>query len=203
MIKNIVFDLGRVLLDFRPLEYLRNILGENELSDKLYKHIFLSDEWLMLDRGTLEINDAIDRISKRIPEEKDYVEFYMLNWYEILVPITGTVETLKKLKNQGYKLYILSNFHKAAFEKVFNKYDWFNNFDGGLISYETHLLKPEPEIYQRLIEKCGIVPEESMFIDDMKLNVESAARIGFNTIQFKDVEQLQSDLEKLKVKLTI
>lgn len=196
LIKNIVFDLGRVLLDYRPLEYLRKNLGDNALSDELYKHIFQSDEWLLLDRGTIEIQEAIDIISKRMPDKRSYIEFYMNNWNSLLEPIEGTVEILKNLKNKGYKLYILSNFQKTAFEKVFNQYDWFNIFDGKLISYEAHLLKPEKEIYQKLVERYGILPNESIFIDDMKANVDAATEIGFSAIQFISSDQLKSELDK-------
>lgn len=195
MIKNIVFDLGNVLLDFKPLEYLKAKGIEGDKCKQVLSEVFKSEEWLMLDRGTITEEEAIDKICKRSKENSDLIRLAMDNWYEILIPIQESVEILKNIKANGYKAYVLSNFHLIAYENVTEKYSFFKYFDGGVISYEENLLKPEADIYDRLIKRYDIKPEETIFIDDTLENVEGAKALGINGILFKSPEDL---IEKFK-----
>lgn len=190
MIKNIIFDLGNVLLSFKPLEYLSGKIHDKDKIEEIYKEIFLSEEWVMLDRGVIVEEEAVNRICNRNPENSDLIKACMKNWYELLTPKKEMVHVLKNVKSKGYKTFILSNFHLLAYEDVVKKYDFFQYFDGGLISYEEKLLKPELEIYSKLIEKYKINPEESIFIDDTECNIEAAKKFGFETILFDNMKNL-------------
>lgn len=184
-IEVVVFDIGNVLLSFKPLEFLNNRYTDEEIVSILFKEIFRSKEWLMLDRGTLTEKEAIDIISKRIPEYKEYVEDVFKNYYEMLLPIDSSIELAYKLKEEGYKLYLLSNYPKTAFQFITEKYKFFKIFDGGIISYKYKLLKPEKEIYDTLIDKYGLDPKKTLFIDDTKENTDMAEVIGFKTLWTK------------------
>jgi putative hydrolase of the HAD superfamily len=197
MIKNIIFDLGNVLLEFKPLDYLKGILKNDVIVDDIYKSIFLSEEWVMLDSGTITQEEAVKQICSRSPKNEMYIKQCMDKWFDILTPIEKNVKILNKLKQKGYKLYILSNFHALAFEIVSNKYDFFKCFDGGIISYKENLLKPQPEIFNRLIEEYNIKAEESLFIDDTLANIEAANSLDFKTIHFNSPNSLEEGLKKI------
>jgi len=198
MIQNIVFDLGNVLLSFKPMIFLQKMY-DTEKAENLYKCIFLSKEWLDLDRGIIESDEAIDIISKRCPEYYDNIKDVINYWTQILTPIQGSIDILESLKEKGYKTYLLTNFHKKAFEEVSRKHDFLKNFDGRVVSSDVLLLKPEKEIFTNLCKKYGIKPEESVFIDDTAENVVAAKEIGFKTAYFESPEQLRNELISLGV----
>lgn len=200
MFKNIIFDIGNVLLDFNPKEYLKLKLKEDKII-QVYEEIFKSKEWLMLDRGTILEEEAIDIIANRSNENAELIKLSFENWYDILRPIDKNISVLRKLKESGYKVYYLSNFHLKAFENVTSKYDFFNIFDGGVVSYEEKLIKPEIEIYNKIIEKYNLNANESIFIDDMEENIEKAKEVGFNTILFKKEEELIVSLQNYGINL--
>lgn len=199
MIKNIIFDLGNVLTNFDPMAYVSSKISDKEKCRNVYEEIFKSKEWTMLDRGIITEREAVNAICSRNVQDDKYIRLVMNNWYELLTPIEGTVEILKKLHSNGYKNYILSNYHMTAYRSVTKRFNFFSCFDGGVISYMEKLLKPERNIYYKLIEKYGIEPSKSVFIDDSAENIESAEQIGFETILFVDPADLRKRLNKYGV----
>lgn len=200
MIKNIIFDLGNVLLNFKPLEYLYTKIPDRQRACQIYEEIFKSTEWLMLDRGLITEDEAIDRICDRNTDKSQLIKAVLDNWYQMLTPIEDVVGVLKELKETGYKVYFLSNFHLLAFEDVSKRYDFFSVFDGGVVSYKEKLMKPEKEIYDKLIKTYGINPHESIFIDDTRENIEGAMKLGFQTIFFTASLDLREKLNGYKLK---
>ena len=187
-VRNIVFDLGNVLINFNPRDYTKN--------EKFLKEVFASPEWLMLDRGTLSYEDAKEIFKKRVPEEAEEIDrLFDTNFSGLLLPIKENTELLPELKKK-YNLYILSNFHKGAFEDIYEKYDFFKNFDGHTVSCYCHLLKPEKEIYEEILNKFSLNPEETVFIDDMKVNIEAAEKFGIKGIHLPDRTKLKEKLEE-------
>lgn len=199
MVKNIIFDIGNVLLEFKPLDYLKRTFNDENLENLLYKEIFQCDEWVHLDRGILTQDEVVKVISLRNPKYEVHIKKCMDNWIEILTPIEGTVKILSKLKENDYKIYLLSNFHSLAFETVYSKYDFFKHFNGGIISYKENLLKPESEIYTKLLDTYNLNAEECLFIDDTLVNIEAANRLGINTIHFESYETLNENLVEINL----
>lgn len=194
-IQNVIFDLGNVLLDYRPQEYLSSLFGDEELVARLYKAIFLSPEWLMLDRGVISQEEAVKRLVSQYPNVTHQVQATFADWFSMMTPIEASVEVLRNLKKTGYPLYVISNFHKAAFDYVSQKYDWFKLFDGMIISCDVRALKPEPKIYEALLEKYNLVPERSVFIDDALANVVGAQAFGIKGIHCQTTDQFKMELE--------
>ena len=194
MIKNIIFDLGNVLLNFEPLEYLYKKIPEKQRAHHIYEEIFKSSEWLMLDRGLINENEAIDRICDRNIVSSQIIRDLMDDWYQMLTPIEGVVDVLKELKRKRYRIYFLSNFHQLAFENVSKRYDFFKSFDGGIVSYKEKLMKPDKDIYDKLMATYEINPNESIFIDDTRENIEGATKLGFKTILFTTDYELREKL---------
>lgn len=200
MYKNIIFDLGNVLLSFNPKDYLKSKISEDRI-DNVYKAIFQSEEWIMLDRGTITEKDAINRIIERNNTYRDDINLAFKDWYDILRPIEEAVEILTKLKNNGYNVYYLSNFHELAFKEVTTKNNFFELFDGGVVSYAEKLIKPEEEIYKLILKRYNLNPKETIFIDDTKLNVDGASKLGIKAIFLEDSKKLRENLISLKVKI--
>jgi putative hydrolase of the HAD superfamily len=201
MYKNIIFDLGNVLLNFKPEEYLKTKIMEADKISEIHKEIFQSEEWIMLDRGTITEEEAVNIIIKNSIENEKLIKLVFENWYELLTPIEDSIKILRDLKNSRYKIYFLSNFHLLAFEYVTKEYDFFKLFDGGIVSYKEKLLKPEEGIYKRIIEEYDIDPKESIFIDDVQTNVEYAKKINFKSILFKNPEDLRKKLKEYNIYL--
>jgi len=199
MIINVIFDLGNVLLSFDPHQYVCEMITQKPLADKIYEEVFRSREWLMLDRGVITRDEAIDIMCSKDTENSSVIKKVMEGWQEILNPIEGTVKILYELKKSGYKLFYLSNFHHLAHEYILKKYEFFNIFDGSVLSYKEKLLKPEREIYMKLSEAYSIKPEESVFIDDMMENIEGAKKCGFSAIQFINPDALLVKLKEYDV----
>lgn len=199
MYKNIIFDLGNVLLDFKPEEYLKTKIVEVDKISEIHKELFQSEEWVMLDRGTITEEEAKRIIIKNSNKNEHLINLAFENWYELLTPIEESVKVLKELKDAKHKVYFLSNFHLLAFEYVTQRYDFFNLFDGGIVSYKEKLIKPEDGIYKRIIEEYQINPEESIFIDDSHGNIEGARKLNFETILFKNSKDLREKLKTYNV----
>lgn len=200
MYKNIIFDLGNVLLSFNPKDYLKSKISEDRI-DNVYKAIFQSEEWIMLDRGTITEKDAINRIIERNNTYRDDINLAFKDWYDILRPIEDAVEVLTKLKKNGYNIYYLSNFHELAFKEVTTKNNFFELFDGGVVSYAEKLIKPEEEIYKLILKRYNLNPKETIFIDDTKSNVDGASKLGIKAIFLDNPKKLRENLISLKVNI--
>ena len=200
MYKNVIFDLGNVLLDFSPREYLKSKVSDDKL-EEVFKAIFNSEEWIMLDRGTITEKEAINNIISRNSTYINEINLAFENWYDILRPIEESINILISLKENGYKIYYLSNFHELAFVEVTKKNSFFEIFDGGVVSYEEKLIKPEEEIYNLVLDRYNLNPSETIFIDDTKVNVDGANCVGITGILFKDAENLREELKSLGMKI--
>lgn len=199
MYKNIIFDLGNVVLDYNPGAYLKEKLNDDKVEKIILDIVFKSEEWPMLDRGVITEEEAIERIINRDIKNKEFIEIAFENWYEILKPLNDTVNLIKELKNKGFKLYYLSNFHSKAFDYVTKKHEVFKFFDGGVVSFKEKLLKPEKEIYTKILEAYDLKAGECIFIDDVFENVEGANKEGIKGIQFKNIKDLREKLNNCGV----
>ncbi|NLM41962.1 MAG: HAD family phosphatase [Firmicutes bacterium] len=193
-IRNVIFDLGNVLLKFNPGEYLESLFDQPELVQRLHRAVFSSPEWYMLDRGVITQEQAVNRLIKQYPDLAAEITVTFADWFSILKPISSNVEVVRSLKKSGYRLYVLSNFHKAAFEYVYEKYEWFSLFDGLVISYQHQTLKPEPAIYQILLARYTLIPEECVFIDDSLANLAAASEFGIKGVHYQSPDQLRLEL---------
>lgn len=196
--KNIIFDIGNVLLSFQPERFLKQYYDEKTMGD-LLTIIFCSDEWLELDLGNLTIDETINIFSKRNPHYKEEIYFILKHWTEMMTPIQENVDIAYKLKEKGYSLYILSNFHEEAIKEMYNKYPFFTIFDGGVISAYEHMIKPNPKFYQILLDRYHLNPHECLFIDDMLANVTIAHRLGISSIHLNYNKDLKEELMKLNI----
>lgn len=194
-IRNVIFDIGNVLVRFEPMAYLLDWFDDGDLASSLHKIIFAGPEWIMLDRGVMTQDEAEAKLRKQFPEFAQEISLVFSDWFSILKPIGSSVDVLCRLKDAGYNIYALSNFHHAAFQHIFQRHDWFQLFDGMIISYEHKLIKPEPAIYQLLLSKYALLPERSLFIDDSLDNLVAASDFGIRGIHYQSAEQFKLELD--------
>ncbi|MFW6378032.1 MAG: HAD family hydrolase [Bacillota bacterium] len=200
-IKNIVFDIGQVLLTFNPEQYLRE---QFNLSTGQIKEIasetFRSKVWLDLDRGKITKNEAAEIFAERLPEYSQVLIEGVLNWEGILNPIEPNVKLLKDFyNNDAYEVYALSNFNDESYQVAKQKFSFLELFKGEIISGQVGYIKPEPEIYQLLLEKFELEPIKTLFIDDSRENLTAAEEIGIKTIHYRSPEQLQREIKHLNL----
>lgn len=194
LLLNVIFDIGNVLLKYQPREYLRSLSFDEHHIDVYAKIIFGSNLWLDLDRGITNEQEVVAKLTTTYPEHTAGIRQVFAHWYSMLTPIEDSISLLSELEEKGHGLYALSNFHREAFHYVRSKYSWFDLFDGMVISYEINAIKPEPEIYQALIDRYNIDPKRSVFIDDVPANLVGAKTFGFHTIKFASSEQVTEEL---------
>ena len=195
MIKNVIFDLGRVLIDWNPSAYLNKHVKDQEKIEILFKEIFASQEWLDLDRGTVSEQEAIRRFKERCPTCHKEIDEMFENIIELIPPLEKNIGLFEEVASK-YNTYILSNFGERTFALVFEKYSWFKLFDGKIVSSHVKLLKPEKEIYEALIEKYSLNPEECIFIDDTHANIIASEKLGIKGIHYTGQEELREMLKE-------
>ncbi|WP_069997351.1 HAD family hydrolase [Cellulosilyticum sp. I15G10I2] len=199
MIKNIVFDIGRVLLDYQPMAFLEHLGVAQQESIILNELIFKNDLWLQLDRGTITQDEAIRAYCTMAPIHTERIQQIMHTWPQMLTPIDGTAELLRELIAKGYDVYLLSNFQEDGFHYIYNKFPFLGKVKGRIISYEVKLLKPEPSIYTCLLEKYHLAAAETVFIDDLKENIEAAIELGIKGIVFENTKKTREKLINMGV----
>ncbi|MEG0275668.1 MAG: HAD family phosphatase [Coprobacillus sp.] len=196
--KNIIFDIGNVLLQFQPEAYLQKHYTQDTIDD-LMTIIFASDEWVELDMGTMMIKDVIKSLTSKYPKYEKQIIFILENWTDMMVPIQENVDIAYQLKEKGYSLYLLSNFHTEAIETMFNKYEFFHIFDGKVISAHEKVVKPDEEIYQILLKRYHLDPNQSVFIDDSLANITACQRLGITGIHLPYLASLNNELKTIHV----
>jgi putative hydrolase of the HAD superfamily len=197
MIKNIVFDLGGVVLD---LNYNLNIESRNydkKLVD-LLKSIYISEEWSNLDKGIYAIEDLIEIFCARNPEYAKEIEDVIGDDVKNVFPIRkNTVEFVKDLKSQGYNIYILSNIFEKVIEYVTGNKDFYENVSGEIFSNRVKMIKPNKDIYLELLEKYRLNPDETIFIDDKISNIDTANLLHIRGIVFTNLEDTKEKVYEI------
>jgi putative hydrolase of the HAD superfamily len=197
-LRNVVFDFGGVLVNWRPQEIIDTFYAEPHLREALRTHAFQHDDWLDMDRGTLDEASVVRRCAERMARPESELRALFEHVRAALTPIEPTVALLRELRQRSsLKLYGLSNMSEAIFAYLDGQHDFFKLFDGIVVSAAVKLLKPEPAIYEHLRERFALDFTESVFIDDLARNVESAQRAGLPAIQFVSTDQVRRELEPL------
>jgi len=187
MYKNIIFDIGGVMVDFDPKEYLVDRFCNAETEELVNELTFGSEEWKLLDAGLITRFEANQRMLARAKEHgcAFEVQGVLDDWMHILRPRRRMQDLVRKLKAHGYCVYFLSNIPEDI-KALLMERDFKGLFDGGVASCDVHINKPDPRIYQALLDQYHLKASESIFIDDRRDNVQAAFELGFAGIQMKD-----------------
>ena len=195
MINTIIFDLGAVLIDWNPQYLYRKLFREESEMDYFLANICTPDWNEEQDAGQL-LQVATDALVKQFPEHEINIRAFYGRWKEMLGgPIDGTVEIFRKLKqSEKYKIYALTNWSAETFPVALERYEFLQWFDGIVVSGTEMMRKPNPDFYQILLDRYNVKAEEALFIDDNLRNIESAKKMGIQSIYFTSPSNLTTEL---------
>ncbi len=200
MVKNIVFDIGNVLADFRIKEYLAQKGFDAPTIRRIIKASLLSPYWEQFERADITEEDAMAAFIRLDPEMEGPLRRAYANIGGMLTVRDYAVPWIKALKEWGYKTYYLSNYSKKAYDECRDSLSFMGYMEGGLLSFQERLTKPDPAIYTRLLERYSLRAEESVFIDDTEQNVAVARSLGFYGIVFTTYQDAAKELGSLGVR---
>lgn len=196
-IKNVIFDLGGVLVDWNPDKvFIKVFEGDKQKMEYFYAEV-CTQEWNENQDAGYPMAKATEERVALFPEFEKEIRMYYDRWDEMLGnQIQGTVDILKKLTNSPeYKVVALTNWSHETFPKAIKKFEFLQWFEGILVSGVEKTRKPFPEIYELTLNRFDLKAEESLFIDDNLRNVEAARALGIHSIQFHSPEQLAQELK--------
>ena len=197
MIKNIIFDIGGVLLDYNPRTYLDKMNIPEDKRKSLNEIIFHNPKWTDCLNGIIDNNELIDYLVNTNTTYKEEIKELLSdkNLKYMMPPKTEVIYYYMELKKKGYKIYLCSNITESTYNYIRDNYNIIQEADGGVYSCFENTCKPNYEIYDRLIKKFSINVNESVFIDDSKKNIEMAKQIGLKTILFENKKQIEQIIE--------
>lgn len=197
MINTVIFDIGMVLVYFRWKELYADLGFEGEKFEKIANATVHNPWWNEFDKGIMSVEEVVEKYAISAPEYKeDIAKIYeysdrFIEMYDYTPP------WIQELKERGYKVYVLSNWSKPAYEANKEKHmSFLKEMDGGILSFREGIIKPDQKIYQLLCDRYRINPKEAVFLDDNAVNIASANEFGLNTILFKNYQQAREELEK-------
>ncbi|MBQ9009862.1 MAG: HAD family phosphatase [Clostridia bacterium] len=191
-VDTVVFDIGNILIRFAPDGFIETLFpGDPEKQEKMLREVYNGKYWIEFDRGTIGYPEAAQALVREFGGAyEDYMKA-MTGWIDLKTPIEEGFRAARRCKRAGKKIWLLSNYHDTAYERLREKFsDWFDIFDGATISCYLHQIKPDPEIYESLISQSGLVPDRALFIDDTKINVEGAMRAGIHGFHMDEIGKM-------------
>jgi 2-haloacid dehalogenase len=199
-IKNIIFDLGGVLIDWNPDYVFKEVFKDDEKLAWFYREICTMD-WNENQDAGYPIDKATEELVALFPQYEDWIRQYYGRWEEMLGDANqGTVQLLKQcVDSPELKVLALTNWSAETFPVALKKFDFLQWFEGIVVSGEEMTRKPFPEIYHTTLKRFEIKAEESLFIDDNLRNIEAAAALGIQCIHFISPQQLEKKLKELKL----
>ena len=195
MIKNVIFDVGQVLVAWEPVEAMRALGMDEETVRAVADATVHTSDWDEADRGALSDEELLTGFIRKAPAYEAQIRNFWEHVDRAIYPFPYVGEWMRTLKDKGYRLYILSNYGKWTYEHTAEALSFLSDVDGQVFSFEVHQIKPEPEIYRTLLDKFNLVADECVFLDDRRENIEAAETQGIHTVLFTTY---QDALEKLK-----
>lgn len=197
MIKNIVFDIGNVLMKFDPETYFRPLFEDEKHTKQICEKIFSHEAWLKYDQGIFFIEDLYEVYNTAYPEDQKDIARVLQDWFSLLQPILPSIAYMKELREEGYQIYILSNISQDALDYVKKTTDIFSYIEGGVFSYKEKVNKPDARIFEILLQRYHLNADETIFIDDSKANIHQAKQLYIHGVQYKDDKQMKGDVGEL------
>jgi 2-haloacid dehalogenase len=193
----VVFDLGGVLLDWNPRHLYRQLFNDEAEMERFLTEV-CSPAWNEQQDGGRPFAEAIAELVAKYPEQRELIEAFYLRWPEMVKDaIHGTVEILRELRAANHRVFALSNWSAETYPKAHARFEFLQWFEFVAISGQLGVMKPQPEIFDHLLNKAGLRAEQCVFIDDSPKNVEAARALGWHALHFTSPEALRADLAAL------
>lgn len=200
MIKTVIFDIGNVLTDFSWEEFYKEKGYSPEIRERLGKATVKTPDWSELDRGVMTEEEIIRRFVEHDPEIEKEIRESLVSFKGIVGRKEYAIPWIKELKAKGLQVLVLSNFPDRASKECADTLDFLEYVDGGILSYQDKVIKPEPAIYALLIQRYNLNPDECVFIDDSQRNIDAAKKWGIHTIHWEKgipQSQIHKQLEEI------
>jgi 2-haloacid dehalogenase len=198
-VKAVVFDLGGVLIDWDPRYLYRKLLADEAAVEEFLATV-CTPEWNdEQDRGR-PFADGVAELVERHPAHAAAIAAYAERWSEMLAgDIPGTVELLAELRAAGTPLYALTNWSTETFVIARERFEFLSWFDGVVVSGEERLIKPDPAFFRLLLDRFGLAPEATFYVDDSEANVAAARGLGIDAVRFTNPGRLRRALTARRV----
>jgi 2-haloacid dehalogenase len=193
-VKAVVFDLGGVLIDWDPRYLYRKLLADEAAVEEFLATV-ATPEWNAELDGGRPFAEGVAALTRRHPAHAAAIAAYHERWPEMLGgDLPGSVELLAELRAAGVPLYALTNWSAETFAITRQRFEFLDWFDGLVVSGEEGMVKPDPRLFRVLLDRFGLAPEATFYVDDSPANVAAARRLGIDAVRFSDPEQLRRDL---------
>ena len=199
MVKNLVFDVGNVLIGFRTFEMLSEHGLDEQRIRRFVSCVFEDPLWKQVDLGIMPFDELVREYCRRTPDLEADILWLIDNADQMQVGRPRVWERVRRLKEKGFGIYILSNYGSYFYEKQFKHAPFMEWTDGAVISWQVNVIKPDPAIYQELLKRYGLAPADCIFFDDMEANIKTAGELGFGTCLVTSEEMLLEKLDALLV----
>lgn len=196
--KNIIFDVGQVLFDYRckDMLVLDYGLGEEE-AQRVNNEMFNDELWHELDLWNMHEEEIIDAYEKKYPKDAEAIRWFISHGERMQVARPKVWEGVHGLKEQGYGIYLLSNYPENLFVKHTREASFMKDVDGAVVSYQIHIAKPDARIYETLIRQYGLEKNSCLFFDDRQENIDGAIACGIDAKRVYSQESLLQDLSAI------
>lgn len=197
MIKNIIFDIGNVLAEFRWKDYIAELGITGDKAERLARITVESEHWVMADAGIISTEDILPICLEENEDIESEIRLFFKDRRRLVMEYAYAAGWIDELKARGFKIYILSDYSEDNFELIRDTFSFLGREDGRVVSYMEKCTKPSEKMYNTLLERYGLNASECVFLDDKKINIEGAEKAGIHGIVFKDYESARAELEKL------
>ncbi|KZN30165.1 hypothetical protein N480_04240 [Pseudoalteromonas luteoviolacea S2607] len=196
-IKNVVFDIGNVVVRWSPEDIISMTFGRSHFDSGLIERVFYTDIWLDLNKGLMSEEETKLRYQKELGLNQSDCDRLFHYIKHSLIPIYNSEALIERVKKAGYKVYALTDNVHEIVDYLKETYQFWPLFEGAIVSADLGVLKPQPAIYDALLTQFSLNANETVFIDDMPHNVAGAKTMGIEAIQFEDAGQCEDELKKL------
>ena len=198
MIKNIVFDVGMVLVDFKWRQVMERVGCMPEEIETIAAVMVNGPLWNELDRGVMEEEDVIALMIEQLPGLEEKARAFWNHIHLTIEAFPYAADWVRGLKEEGYHTFLLTNYPRSLYRNTAEQYFTFLPYvENVLVSSHEKMIKPDEAIYERLLAMFDLKAEETVFIDDRLVNIEGAERVGIKGIHFTNYEEVNAKLRKI------
>lgn len=196
MIKNIVFDIGNVLVTFQPVKHFNTYFKDEDKTKRLCHEVFAHEAWGKYDQGIYFMDDLKRIYKKTYPSDYEDIEYMLEHWLPLLSFLPDSYAYFQALKKRGFRIYLLSNISKDSADYLKNTMPFFQDVHGSVLSYEVNINKPDKRIYEHLLQTYQLRGDETIFLDDSEANIEEARHCGIYSVLFEQLEDVKQMVEE-------
>ena len=197
MIRNVILDIGGVLVRYDGLRYFRSFGYPEEMAKKLADATMGSTWWCEFDRGEFTNEEILSFMIADHPELEADIKKTLSHQLGVVTKKETAIPWIRHLHEEGAKVYYLSNFSKVCLSDCEDAMAFHHLCEGGVFSFEEQMIKPNPDIYKRILEKYDLDPKECVFCDDTYRNLPMAEHFGIRTVWYRNQEQAEQEIDDL------